>query len=117
MLKNEDNSKWIRNPIADNASHLPDDYYLKLADGQSQEFINVFCFGFGGLLVLVKCVYPEFNSDLHAVEDIEAIQGEPLFLAFDFGLTPACIVAQVSARGQVSFKGICRPGYWIENLC
>jgi len=100
LLKNEDN-KWIRNPNADNASHLPDDYYVKLSQGQSQEFINVFCLGIWGTVGFGKSVYPEFNSDLHAVEDIEAIQGEPLFLGVDFGLTPACIVGQVSARGQV----------------
>lgn len=100
LIKNED-KEWERNPSADNAAHLPDDYYVKLAHGQSQEFINVFCLGIWGTVGFGKKVYPEFNSDLHAVDDIEAIQGEPLHVAFDFGLTPACIVGQVSARGQV----------------
>jgi phage terminase large subunit len=100
LIKNED-KEWERNPNADNADHLPDDYYLKLAHGQTQEFVNVFCLGVWGTVGFGKKVYPEFNSDLHAVDDIEAIQGEPLFLAFDFGLTPACIVGQVSSRGQV----------------
>lgn len=100
LIKNED-KEWERNPNSDNASHLPDDYYVKLAHGQTQEFINVFCLGVWGTVGFGKKVYPEFNSDLHAVDDIEAIQGEPLFLAFDFGLTPACIVGQTSARGQV----------------
>ena len=101
LLKDDDNDEWVRNPNADNAGHLPDDYYLKLAHGQSKEFINVFCLGVWGTVGFGKQVYPEFNSDLHAVEHIEAIQGESLFLAYDFGLTPACIVAQVSGRGQV----------------
>lgn len=100
LLKNDDN-QWLANPDCDNASHLPWDYYLKLAHGQSQEFINVFCLGVWGTVGFGKLVYPEFNSDLHAVEDIEAIQGDPLFLAYDFGLTPACIVGQVSSRGQI----------------
>lgn len=101
LIKEDDSEEWLRNPDADNSSHLPDDYYLKLAHGQSREFINVFCLGIWGTVGFGKRVYPEFNSDLHAVEHIEAIQGEPLFLAYDFGLTPACIVAQVSSRGQV----------------
>ena len=100
LIKDSDDN-WVRNPTADNADHLPEDYYLKLAHGQSKEFINVFCLGVWGTVGFGKAVYPEFNSDLHAVDDIEAIQGEPLYLAYDFGLTPACIVAQVSARGQV----------------
>lgn len=100
LIKNVD-KQWARNPSSDNAQHLPDDYYVKLAHGQTQEFINVFCLGVWGTVGFGKKVYPEFNSDLHAVEDIEAIQGVDLLLAFDFGLTPACIVAQTSARGQV----------------
>lgn len=100
-LLKDDEDNYICNPNADNASHLPDDYYLKLAHGQSKEFINVFCLGIWGTVGFGKRVYPEFNSDLHAVDNIEAIQGEPLLLSFDFGLTPACIVAQVSSRGQV----------------
>ncbi len=101
LIKNDDTKLWERNPGADNASHLPDDYYVKLAHGQSQEFINVFCLGVWGTVGFGKRVYPEFNSDLHAVDEIDAIQGESIFLAFDFGLTPACIVGQTSARGQV----------------
>ena len=101
LIKNEKTKVWDRNTNADNADHLPDDYYQKLAHGQTQEFINVFCLGVWGSVGFGKRVYPEFNSDLHAVDDIESIQGEPLYLAYDFGLTPACIVAQVSSRGQL----------------
>jgi hypothetical protein len=46
-------------------------------------------------------VYPEFNSDLHAVDSLEAIQGNELILGWDFGLTPACVVLQLTARGQL----------------
>jgi hypothetical protein len=100
LIKNDDN-EWIRNPNADNAKHLSDDYYVKLASGQTEEFVKVFCLGKYGTVGLGKIVYPEFNSDLHAVSTIDAIQGEPIHLAFDFGLTPACVVAQMSARGQL----------------
>jgi hypothetical protein len=48
-----------------------------------------------------KRVYPEFNPDFHAVESLSAIQGEGLILGWDFGLTPACVVLQLSARGQL----------------
>lgn len=95
------NNKWAANSLADNISHLPDHYYTKLAEGQSMDFIKVFCLGEYGSVGFGKCVYPEFNSDLHAVDSLVAIQGETLILGWDFGLTPACVVMQISPRGQL----------------
>ncbi len=100
LIKN-DAKRWVRNPAADNASHLPDNYYEMLAEGQSQEFIKVFCLGLYGSVGFGKRVFPEFNPDFHAVDQLDAIQGSPLILGWDFGLTPACVVLQLSARGQV----------------
>lgn len=100
LIKNDDD-KWVRNPSADNADHLPGNYYEMLAEGQSQEFIKVFCLGEYGSVGFGKRVYPEFNPDFHAVESLGAIQGEQLILGWDFGLTPACVVMQLSARGQL----------------
>lgn len=93
--------KWIRNKDADNAGNLPRDYYEKLAEGQTEEFVKVFCLGLYGSVGFGKKVYPEFNSDIHAVESLTAIQGEKLYLGWDFGLTPACVVMQLTARGQL----------------
>jgi len=100
LIKDDDN-KWVRNPSADNADHLPDNYYEMLAEGQSQEFVKVFCLGEYGSVGFGKRVYPEFNPDFHAAESLSAIQGEQLLLGWDFGLTPACTVLQLSARGQL----------------
>jgi len=101
-LLKDSHGDWIVNQDADNVKNLPsDDYYLKLAGGKSQEFIKVFCLGQYGTVGTGKLVYPEFNPDLHAVEHLEAIQGEPLYIGWDFGLTPACVVCQLSARGQL----------------
>lgn len=100
LLKDSD-GKWIRNPNADNAENLSPDYYNKLAEGQKEGFIKVYCLGEYGSIEYGKRVYPEFNYDLHSVESIEAIQGEPIHLCWDFGLTPACVVFQFSDRGQL----------------
>lgn len=100
LLKDE-NNKWVRNPQADNAKHLADDYYVKLAQGQTEDFVKVYCQGVWGVVEFGKRVYPEFSTDLHVAENIEPLQGEPLYLGFDFGLTPACVVCQVTARGQL----------------
>ncbi len=100
LIKNED-GKYTRNPNADNASHLPDNYYEMLAEGQSQEFIKVFCLGQYGAVGFGRLVFPEFNPDFHAVDRLEAIQGEHILIGWDFGLTPACTVVQISPRGQL----------------
>lgn len=100
LLKDADGI-WQRNPNADNADHLSEDYYVKLAQGQTEEFVKVYCLGKWGSVGTGKVVYPEFNSDIHAVSDIEAIQGEHVHLCWDGGLTPACAVLQMSERGQL----------------
>jgi hypothetical protein len=100
LLQSAD-GKWLRNPDADNAKNLSPDYYLKLAEGQTEGFIKVYCLGEYGLVESGKRVYPEYNDDIHSVEHIEAIQGEPIHLGWDFGLTPACVVVQFTARGQM----------------
>ncbi len=100
LIKDGDN-KWVRNPGADNADHLPGNYYEMLAEGQSQEFIKVFCLGQYGSVGFGKRVYPEFNPDFHAIDTLVAVQGEQLILGWDFGLTPACVVLQLSQRGQL----------------
>lgn len=100
LLKDKD-GHYIRNPDADNAKHLPDDYYIKLAEGQTQDFIKVFCLGEYGSVGFGRRVYPEFNADLHALDSLEAIQGEPVLLGWDFGLTPACVVIQLTQSGRL----------------
>jgi hypothetical protein len=100
FIKDSDGN-YIQNVHADNAEHLSKDYYPKLAEKQSEGFIKVYCGGKYGLVESGKRVYPEFNYDVHSVQSIEATQGDPLYLGFDFGLTPACVVVQLTARGQV----------------
>lgn len=107
LIQNEDGSfakdKWgnyIANPLCDNYENLSPDYYVKLAEKRSEGFIKVYCGGQYGLVEFGKRVYPEY-TDLHSQPKIDAIQGSPLHLGWDFGLTPACIVVQISSRGQM----------------
>jgi hypothetical protein len=100
LLKDKDGN-WYQNPNCDNSDNLAHDYYTKLAEGQTEDFVKVYCLGEYGSVGFGKRVYPEFNSDLHAVDKIIAIQGDPIHLGWDFGLTPACIVVQISPRGQL----------------
>lgn len=99
LLKSD--TGWVPNPDCDNAKNLSRDYYTKLAEGQTEDFVKVYCLGEYGSVGFGKKVYPEFNPDLHATNSLQAIQGEPLYLGIDFGLTPACVVMQLSPRGQL----------------
>lgn len=99
LLRNEDN-EWLPNPNCDNAGNLAADYYLKLAEGQTEDFVKVYCLGEYGSVGFGKKVYPEYNDDVHSSDKVEAIQGDPIHLGWDGGLTPACVVVQLSKRGQ-----------------
>jgi hypothetical protein len=91
---------YLANPDCDNYANLSSDYYVKLAEKRSEGFIKVYCGGKYGIVESGKRVYPEYNDDIHSVPKLDAIQGLPIHLGWDFGLTPACIVFQISARGQ-----------------
>lgn len=113
----KDDGVWIRNNKADNIDNLPQDYYQKLAEGQSEEFVKVFCLGKYGTVGTGKIVYPEYNDDLHSMDDIPAIQGDPIHLFWDFGLTPACLVLQISPHGQLrALKEYCTQDMGIKTF-
>lgn len=107
LIQNTDGSfskdkhgNYIANPECDNYHNLSSDYYVKLAEKRTEGFIKVYCGGKYGIVESGKRVYPEYNDDLHSVPRLEAIQGLPIHLCWDFGLTPACIVFQITPRGQ-----------------
>ncbi len=93
--------KWVQNKDCDNVGNLAADYYTKLAEGQTEDFVKVFCLGQYGSVGFGKKIYPEFNDTFHVSDKVTAIQGEPIHLGWDFGLTPACVVVQLSPRGQL----------------
>jgi hypothetical protein len=94
------NGNYIANPECDNYQNLSPDYYVKLGEKRTEGFIKVYCGGRYGIVESGKRVYPEYNDDLHSAPTLDAIQGLPIHLGWDFGLTPACVVFQISPRGQ-----------------
>ena len=80
--------------------HLADRYYEDLVIGQSHEWIKVYGMGKYGIVQDGKSVYPEYNDDLHCAE-FDADPNLPLHLGWDGGLTPSCIIGQLSPRGQL----------------
>lgn len=96
-----DAANYEPNPLAENTKNLPGGhgYYFRQLPGKSRDWIKVFVLAQYGSVVDGKPVYPEYNDDLHC-KPCKPYPNLPLLLGFDYGLTPACVICQVSPRGQ-----------------
>ena len=90
------------NPLAENIANLDGGYayYYRQAAGKSKEWIKAQILGQYASVYEGRAVYPEWNDDLHCAE-AKPNKERPLLLGFDYGLTPACVICQVSAKGQL----------------
>lgn len=89
---------------AENVINLLDgyDYYFRQAGGKDENWIKVFLCALYGTTMAGKPVYPEWRDAYHvAKQDLKPIPGLRLKLGWDFGLTPACIIGQITPRGQM----------------
>lgn len=93
---------YTTNPDAENIVHLEKDYYLTMTYGASEEFIKVFCKGEWGMVYEGRAVYPTYNDDFHSSDKVIGDPELPLVLGFDFGLTPAVVIEQVSQNGRLN---------------
>lgn len=99
-----DFGKYLPHPKAENIKNLRGgyQYYYNQLGGKTEDYIRVFIEGKYGTTMDGKPVYPEWNDKYHVAErELEPILGYPVVLGFDFGLTPACTIAQMSPKGQV----------------
>jgi hypothetical protein len=88
---------------AENKQNLPDMYYENMMTGKDQEWINVYVHGNYGFVSDGKPIYPEYNDDIHYTDEEIILLGSIVYIGIDFGLTPAAIFAQRSAKGQWQF--------------
>lgn len=106
-------------PQAENTKWLPPGYYTRQCAGKSDEWIRVYVRNEYGAVVTGRRVYTEYNDNIHvAKQALKPIPGVPLILGFDFGLTPSCIIGQLSPRGQLRvIEEIVAEDMAIEQLC
>lgn len=86
-------------PEAENLDNLPGgvDYYKRLMPGKSDIWIDIYVHGLYGDSADGKPVYPEYQDNIHAVQESEmpAVDpNEPVYCGQDYGLTPAATFAQ-----------------------
>lgn len=92
------------NPEAENIFNLSEgfDYYLKMVSGKTREWVKVFVQANYGTTADGKPVYPEYNDKVHtSPTPLLYNRQAPLYLGWDFGLTPACVIGQLTPRGQL----------------
>lgn len=107
-LIQDDDNDWIPNPAAENVKHLTAgyDYWINQLGGKSKQWVRVYVEGKYGTIMEGRQVYPEYLDDVHVAEEgIQPYESCPLILGWDFGLTPACIIAQITPRGRLVILG------------
>lgn len=101
-----DNFKLFKQPsglsaLAENIQNLPPNYYTNMITGKDQEWINVYVHGQYGFIADGKPVFPEYKDDIHAASDELILVGGTIYVGIDFGLTPAAVIGQITASGQL----------------
>jgi len=92
------------NPQAENLPHLPKDFYLRRMAGKNPRHVRVYYCGKYGFVQDGMPVYPEFDEARHVAQaPLDAVDGLPLFVGLDFGLTPAAALAQRLPDGRWLF--------------
>lgn len=96
--------QWLDNPQAENIQHLPDgfEYYRRQLGGKSRQWIQVYIQGKYGTILDGQPVYHEWRDETHFSSKLVIADDQlPLLLGWDFGLTPCCIIGQLTKRGKL----------------
>lgn len=87
--------------LAENINNLPADYYNKIILGKTKSWIDVYVMNRLGTVDEGKTVYPTYNDDVHVgTESLITIEGLPIYVGMDFGLTPAAVFGQKMPNGR-----------------
>lgn len=96
-----------RSPSAENLPNLPANYYGNLVQTFGPDEVRCYVDGEYGYIKDGKPIYPEYVDSLHC-QEVEYQSGVDIYRGWDFGLTPACVWAQVLPDGRfVVFDELC----------
>lgn len=86
-------------PDAENKPYLPPNYYENLLGGSDVDFVKVYVHGEYGFVKDGKPIYADYIDSAHCAE-IEPVKGVVIGRGWDFGLTPACVLTQITPDGR-----------------
>jgi hypothetical protein len=86
----------------ENVHNLPPGYYARLRKSFSHrpDLVRRFVDGKFGFQQIGRPVCPEWSDDLHLGRDLLPVKGEPLWVTWDGGQTPTCVITQFSPMGH-----------------
>ena len=88
---------------ADWIEFLPEGYYENLAEGKSEDWVDVYIHAKFGKSLSGQPVFRAFDRDTHVAEkalNYIKLSTNPLVIGMDFGLTPACTISQIDPMGR-----------------
>jgi hypothetical protein len=109
-------SGYEANPHAENVENqqLGYNYWMRLIEGADPAWVEAMVCGKYSSVFDGKPVYKDiYNDEVHvARHTLDAYEGLPLLLGWDFGLTPSCIVGQMDPMGQLRIlrEYLCKRG-------
>jgi hypothetical protein len=109
-------TKYLPNPLAENITNLPKgyQYYYDMLPGKEEDAIKVFLLSQYGSLFTGCPVYADWWDERFHVskEPLRVYRGLPLYFGWDYGLTPAGPMAQVTPQGQIRVlrEFVCKRG-------
>ena len=89
---------WQTNDKAENLNNLPVGYYEQLLGGKNLDWIRCYAEGKFTYVQEGKPVWSEYD-DASMVDDCQILEGVPIQIGLDFGLTPAAVFAQRTPKG------------------
>jgi hypothetical protein len=94
----DNNGNHVRfepNPEAENTKWLLPGYYENAAKGRPVDEVRVSICNQLGRMKAGRPVWPSFKAALHvARQELEPVDGVPILVGVDFGLTPAALIGQ-----------------------
>ncbi len=90
--------------LAENAENLPNlpggrEYYTRLTQGKSKEWVNVYVESNYGFVSDNKPIYPEYSDQLH-LKAVEPIGSQPIIRGWDVGFGGGCVLTQMLPDGR-----------------
>lgn len=107
-------------PDADWVQYLPDDYYANLAEGKTDDWIDVYIHAKFGKTLAGRPVFRNFKSDYHvaksALRPLKTMN-RPLIVGMDFGLNPSCTINQMDAQARfLTFDALTSDGIGLTEF-